>query len=65
MSNNSLVTEPKYFKIKESDTVLQHDRNGWTRWDFRDGIVPTSIDWEAHKESLVEITKQEAIDLMK
>lgn len=57
------LNEIKYFKIAGGNTVLQFDSTGWTRWDYYDGVVPTNIVWE--ESSLEQITKSEAIDLMK
>ena len=57
------LNEIKYFKIAGGNTVLQFDSTGWTRWDYYDGVVPTNIVWD--ENSLEQITKSEAINLMK
>lgn len=59
------ANEIKYFQIIGGDTVLQLDNNGWTRWDFQDGIVSTNVAWVENSPELKRITKDEAISLMK
>jgi len=59
------ATETKYFQILGGNTVLQLDSSGWNRWDFHDGVVPTSIRWDESSSKLKRISFDEAVSLMK
>lgn len=56
--------DSKYFQIDKGSTVLQSVNGEWFRWDIRDGVVPTSL-WKADDPRLTEITREQAIALMK
>ena len=61
----TITEQVKYFQIDGGDTVLELEGKRWKRWDTRDGVVDTHVPWSASDPRLTEITREEAISLMK
>lgn len=61
---SSIKPNTRYFRIEGGNTVVQHNEDGWARWDFHDGLVSTNI-WTADDPRLSEISFEEALEFMK
>lgn len=65
MAETIITEQDRYFQIEGGSTVLQKSGKKWLRWDARDGVLETNIPWSADDERLKEISREEAIALMK
>lgn len=65
MAETVITEQDRYFQIAGGNTVLQRSGKKWLRWDTRDGVLETNIPWSADDSQLKEISREEAIALMK
>lgn len=57
--------QDRYFQLDKGAVVLQLSGQRWFRWDTRDGVLETNIPWKTDDPRLTEISREEAISLMK
>lgn len=65
MAETITTEQDRYFRIEGGNTVLQRSGNKWFRWDVRDGVLETNIPWDMDDPRLSEVSREEAIALMK